>query len=244
MAHIGVIKYLEEINVSPSYISGTSAGGLVGGLYAGGIAADEILNYFLNIDVFSWKNYAFRKAGILEPDKFKSSLKQYFPKSEFRDLAKTFFLSVTNLESGHGEILHSGDLVQSMMASAALPFMFAPVELNGFLYADGGIVNNFPIEPLLPCCDKIIGVYVNPIEVKKRKDFKHTYSVIERSLNIVSAADSIPKFSNCNVMIVPEQLSEYSLLDLNHLREIYQIGYESAKLQKDKLLAFRDNNCS
>lgn len=241
IAHIGVIKYLEELNLSPSFVSGTSAGGLVGSFYAAGYSADEILNYFLNADIFRWKNYAFRMAGLLDPTKFISTLKEYFPENSFEDLSKKLFLSVTNLESGKGEIVDTGDLTQYIIASAALPLLFAPVDINGTFYADGGIVNNFPVEPILPYCKKIIGIYVNPLEMKKKHEFKHTYSVVERALNITSAAHSVPKFSLCDVMLIPEKLKYFSFLGTSHLQDIFEIGYETAELHRDQLITLRDS---
>ncbi len=236
IAHIGVIRLLEELNISPSYIAGTSAGALVGALYAGGYSSEGIMDFFHNTKLLSWKNYAFRKAGILEPSKFYPAFHKYFPENSFEALPKKLFLAVTNLETGTGEIMHTGALIPSMLASAALPLMFAPVEVNGILYADGGIVNNFPVKPLLPFCKQLIGVYVNPLEMKKKQDFKHSYEVMERAFHIGIAHHSIPKFSHCDIMIVPEKLKDHSLMDVNHIQDIFEIGYEAALLHKAKLL--------
>lgn len=240
IAHIGVIKLLEELKITPTYISGTSAGAIVGALYAAGYSSDEMLNFFLNTKIFSWKNYAFRKAGILEPLKFASSLKTYFPEDRFEHLPKKLFIARTNLETGISEIIHKGNLVSNVMASAALPLMFAPVEIDGVLYADGGITNNFPIKPLQPFCNRVIGIYVNPLEMKKKIEFKRTYSVMERAFHISLAHSSIPKFQHCDVMIVPEKLKYHSLLDISHAKDIFKIGYDAALTRKKQLLSLMD----
>ncbi len=235
MAHIGVIKFLEEIGIQPSYVAGTSAGALVGAFYAAGYSSEEILDFFLHTKVFSWKNYAYRKAGVLEPQRFAKKLKEYFPKNDFAQLRRSLFIARTNLYTGKGEIISEGKLIPNIMASAAMPLLFAPVEIDGVLYADGGIVNNFPVRPLLLYCQRIIGVYVNPLEMKHRQDFKHTNHVIERAFQIGVAQNAIPKFSDCEVMIVPEKLKSHSLVDTKHIRDIFEIGYEAAAKLKEQL---------
>lgn len=235
MAHIGVIKYIEEIGLHPSFVAGTSAGAIVGALYAAGYSSNEILDFFLHTRVFSWKNYAYRKAGILEPLRFSERLKEYLPENDFAKLRRRFFVARTNLFTGEGEIISEGELIPNIMASAALPLLFAPVEINGVLYADGGIVNNFPVGPLLHHCQHILGVYVNPLEMKHRQDFKHTYHVMERAFHISMAQNSTSKFSHCEVMIVPEKLKFHSLVDIKHIRDIFELGYEAATKDKEQL---------
>ncbi len=70
VAHVGVIKFLEEIGVLPNVVAGTSAGALVGSLYAAGYNAQEMLDFFLRTTVFSPKNYAFRKPGLIDLEGF------------------------------------------------------------------------------------------------------------------------------------------------------------------------------
>ena len=69
--------------------------------------------------------------------------------------------------------------------------------------------------------------------MEKKQTFKHALSVIERAFHISLANSSIPKFSQCEVMIVPEQLRLYSLLDTRHMQEIFEIGYQAALGQKE-----------
>ena len=235
MAHIGVIKLLEELDIVPAFISGTSIGAIVGAFYAAGHASDTMLEFFKETNLFGWKNYAFRKPGIIDPLKFLPALEQYFPYDNFETLEKKLFISVTNLESGDCEVKHSGKLIRYMLASAAMPFLFAPLEVDGSLFADGGMINNFPIEPIQDVCQHIIGVYVNPLEEKHKSDLKHAHSVLERAFHIAIANQSKSKFSNCSVMIVPQGLSAFSLMDAKHTNEIMEIGYKAASELKSEL---------
>ena len=113
------------------------------------------------------------------------------------------------------------------MASATFPGVFSPIVINGSFYVDGGVLNNFPIEPLLSHCDKIIGSYVNPLKSIKPKDLKHSYNVVDRAYKIKSVSDSIAKFGQCDLVISPEELSSFATFDMRYIETIFEIGYNS-----------------
>jgi NTE family protein len=170
IAHIGVIKALEEHGIRPSIISGASAGAIVGAFYAAGYSTNEILEFFQTTSLFSIKNYAVRKAGFVDTNKFYNIFKQYFPEDSFEALKKKLYISTTNIISGKTKFFHEGLLIHPLLASAAVPGVFSPMIIENELYADGGITNNFPTEPLMTDCDKIIGVQVHPLKKIKVED--------------------------------------------------------------------------
>ena len=75
----------------------------------------------------------------------------------FEALQKPLFVIATDIASGEYHVFKEGPLINAVLASSAIPGFFTPVEINGRLYSDGGIINNFPIKPLKPIFDKIIG---------------------------------------------------------------------------------------
>lgn len=227
-AHIGVLKALDEFGIVPSHISGTSAGAIIGAMYAANIHWDEILNVFKTTSIFQPKRYAFNKPGFLDSDKFYEDLKVHFPKDSFDSLQTPLFITATNVIEGTAKIFSKGQLIKPIIASASFPGVFTPTEINGSYYIDGGILNNFPLEPLRNTCDKIIGVCVNQLKPIKNKDLKHSYTVAERALKIRAASDSRIKFPECDLVISPKELGNYAILGLNHMDEIFTIGYEEA----------------
>jgi len=235
IAHIGVIKLLEELEIPITHVAGTSAGAVIGAFYAAGYSADQILDFLIRTNIFSWRNYAFRKAGVLDPMKFYSAFLEYFPHNRFEQLEKELFISKTNLETGHNEVVHKGELITNLLASAALPLMFAPVEIDGTLYADGGIINNFPSANLQDHCTTLIGVYVNPLASVPKNKLTSSLAILERALHIGVVQKSMSQFDLCEVMIVPEALNNYSLLDRIHKKEIFEIGYQAAAAHKEEL---------
>ncbi len=229
VAHIGAIKALEEYGICPTHISGTSAGAIVGVLYAGGFDWSEILNFFKTIPIFHTNRYARRKPGFIDTEKFYNNFKKYFPEDDFKILKKSLFVTATNVEDGRLKIFHKGELIKPVLASASFPGVFTPVNINGSFYIDGGTLNNFPVEPLKDNCDKIIGVYVNPLKNIKIEDLKHSYNVISRAYMIKSASESLLKFSDCDLVISPEELMNYGTFDMHNIDIIFDLGYTATK---------------
>ena len=98
MAHIGAIKALEEHGVKPNYIAGTSAGAIVGALYAGGYGWETIFDFFKSIDLFSINKYALNKPGFVDTEKFYDRFTPFFPQDDF-DIPKN-----AALHHGHRHI--------------------------------------------------------------------------------------------------------------------------------------------
>lgn len=236
VAHIGALQAMEEFNLKPTHISGTSAGAIVGGLYAAGIECSEILRFFKTIPIFQRSRYARRKPGFIDSEKFYDEFRNYLQKDDFSSLQTTLYVTATDLLKGTLKIFHEGELIRPILASASFPGLFSPVEIGDSHYIDGGVFNNFPVEPLRPVCDKIIGVYVNPVKPVGIDKLKHSYNVVERAYKLKSAADSILKFKQCDLVISPSDLSLFGTFDMKYTDAIYDIGYrETTRLLEAKL---------
>lgn len=229
VAHIGAIKALEEYGISPTHIAGTSSGAIVGALYAADVSWSEMLKFFKTIPIFHTNRYARNKPGFINSKNFYDDLKAYFPKDNFDTLKKPLFITATNVIDGTLKIFSEGQLIKPLIASASFPGVFTPTEINGLFYIDGGTLNNFPVEPLKKDCDKIIGVYVNPIKKISITDLKHSYSVVERAYKIKVASESMLKFPECDLVIYPEDLINYGVFGMNNIDAIFNIGYTTTK---------------
>ena len=228
-AHIGVIKALEENGIVPTHIAGTSAGAIVGALYAAGVSWSEILNFFKTISIFQTNRYARHKPGFINSENFYDDLKTFFPKDNFDTLKKPLFITAVNVIDGTLKIFSRGQLIKPIIASASFPGVFTPTEINGSFYVDGGTLNNFPVEPLEKVCDKIIGVYVNPLKKISIKDLKHSYTVVERAYKIKAASESMSKFPNCDLLIYPPDLANYGTFEMTKIETIFNLGYTATK---------------
>ena len=227
VAHIGVIKALEENGIYPTHISGTSAGAIVGALYAGGIKWADILEFFKVIPIFHTNRFARRKPGFLDTEKFYDEFKNFFPEDKFESLPKKLFVTATDIIKGELVVFNSGELIKPVLASATFPGVFSPIEIEGSFYIDGGVLNNFPVESLKSSCETIIGSYVNPLKNLEIKDLKHSYNVVDRAYKIKSVSDSLAKFQDCDFVISPEALCEFATFDMRYIDAIFEIGYNS-----------------
>lgn len=231
IAHIGVLKALEEAGIIPDMIAGTSAGAVVGALYSREISTGDMLEFFKGLQLLSFGNYAFGKPGWVDPENFYDSFRELIPEDDFSTLRIPLQVTATNILTGELEVFSQGPLIRPLLASAAFPGVFAPVEIGQGYYVDGGVLNNFPVELVRERADYVIGVYVNPFETLVKSDIHHSLAVLERVIKLKTASDSINKFEDCDLLVYPQELSRYSTFMEKKLNEIFELGYEEARKQ-------------
>ncbi len=239
IAHIGAIKALEESGVCATHIAGTSAGAVVGALYAKGGGWKEMLDFFKTTQIFSFKNYSRNKPGFLDTDKFYDHFKSYFPNDSFEGLQKPLYVSATNILDGTLKVFKRGELIRPILASAAFPGLFAPIKIENGYYSDGGILNNFPVDLIHDHCDQLVGIYVNPFEKVVIKDLKHSYSIMERAYKIRMAKDSLEKLKDCDLIIYPKALTKYKTFYKKDIDSIFNLGYKVANEALKKSRTFQ-----
>lgn len=227
VAHIGAIKALEEYGIYPTHIAGTSAGAIVGALYAAGCNWEEMLDFFKSTEIFSLTNYAMGKPGFLDTEKFHDELKAYISHDTFESLGKQLYVTATNLLDGTLNVFSEGELIKPVLASAAVPGLFAPVEINKGYYVDGGTLNNFPVDLIKKYCDQIVGVYVNPFNHVSIKELNHVNKVLERAYHVMVANETTKKFKDCDILIRPANMDRFGMFTLKNLDIILDLGYNA-----------------
>ena len=218
-------------------LSGTSAGAIVAALYAAGYSSDEMLEFFVEKNPFHLSKLALStKPGIFDTEKVVADFLEYFPENSFEALGKPIFLAATDLVEGRPEILCSGPLIPAILASASTPLVFTPTEIDGHWYSDGGITNNFPVEPLLGLCDVILGVYASPLRRIDEKDLGSSLAVSTRALEVGMFNKSELKFELCDLVLCPEELSRFGNFDSKHFADILETGYRAARARMPEIL--------
>lgn len=228
-AHIGVIKALEELGIEVTHVAGSSAGAIVGALYAFGYTWKEILDFFKSVQIIDITKYALGKPGFIDAEKFYPLLLEHFKIDDFSILKKNLSVTATELLKGELKIFNSGELIKPIIASAAFPGVFTPVHIGDSYYIDGGALNNFPVDVLKPQCDIIIGVYVDGFQKIKIEDLKHSYNVVERAFKLKSFKEDRRKFDDCDVIIAPKKLDTFGTFDKKQIDPIFEIGYNEGK---------------
>lgn len=228
MAHIGALKALAEHRVHPQWISGTSVGALVGALYAEGKAIGEMLEFFQETPLFRYNFFSLNKAGLLDTDRYYEIFESFWPHNAFESLKKQLFVVATDLLQGREVVFHEGELIRPLLASAALPPIFSPVAIGGQLYSDGGIMNNFPVEPLLDRATYLIGSNVALIREVSPRDISSSIQLASRTTGLMIYAISREKVSRCNLVFEPPELEKIGVLDKKGIQQAFRIGYDHA----------------
>ncbi len=145
-AHIGIIKTLQEAGYEIAAVSGTSAGSLVGALYAAGYTPDEITDLLQSVDP---RHIFDRRSGdrpsILGLQGVEGMLRAAIGDRTFSDLTLPFGTVAVDILSGATIFLHAGSVVEAALASSAIPGIFPPVKWGPWLLVDGGMADNVPV---------------------------------------------------------------------------------------------------
>jgi len=237
MAHIGLIKAMREHQIEAKVVSGTSIGALVGALYANGNTAQDMLKFFKETPLFQYSFFNIIKPGFIDTERYSDIFKNFFPNNSFESLDKPLYVVATDLLSGKEKVFDNGELIKPLLASAALPPVFSPVEINNVLYADGGIMNNFPIEYVKDKSDFIIGSNVSVTVPLQKKDLRNSFQLTGRVTSLMIHASNDEKLNQCDLFIEPRELESIGVLDKKGIENAFNIGYEHASKVLEKMLS-------
>ncbi|TRX59571.1 patatin-like phospholipase family protein [Fulvivirga sp. M361] len=226
VAHLGVIKALEENDVHISAISGASAGAIIGTFYAAGFSVERILEIITEIKTARFLQLAMSWKGVLKMDAINKFISKHLKEDTFESLKIPLYAAATNIKTGKTTYFDKGPLVPAICASSCIPVLFDPVAFDGQLYVDGGILNNLPVEPIREKCALVIASHSNPVD--SDYDAKNAKDVMERSLMMAITCNVYSRRHLCDYFIEPAGLEEYKVLDINKAEEIFKIGYQEA----------------
>lgn len=226
IAHLGVMKALDEKGIKPSIIAGTSAGALMGAFYAVGFTPDEILEMALKSRFLTSSNLQWRKPGFFSMRFFSKLFHLIFPHDSFDVLKIPLIVTATDIITGEIAYFEKGELVNVLLASACFPMIFQPIEMKNSIYMDGGILDNFPIQQLIGRCDRVIGSYVNDMDLTSKKISMAT--IIDRTFNLAINDTINIKKKSCDLFLAPPDMMRYGIMDMKHAKVIFDEGYKYA----------------
>ncbi len=224
VAHLGVIQALTDHGIKFSHISGTSAGAIAAAFFAQGYAPKEILQIIKEAKLLKLLRPALASAGLVSILNVRFLIEKYIPHNSFQQLKTRVTISSVDLGEGRLVYFTDGELDMAILASCCLPGIFKPIIINDHMYVDGGILNNFPVEPLIGNCDLIIGSSCNHLPVVT--EIKSFGSLVDRAAMIAINSSLNTHKISCDVVIEPHGLGGYGIFDTDAADEIYMIGYE------------------
>lgn len=281
-AHIGVLKYIEELGIPIDYVTGTSMGSIIGGLYALGYSPDEMAALIAGMD---WNMYmsnsvsreyqssASREASgtyLLtvpfdtrqlreESGSLLSSLPSgvisgaslinlfsrlsvgYNDSIDFGTLPVPFACVATDILTGDSVVLRSGNFARAIRSSMAIPGVFSPVEWEGRLLADGGLMNNFPVDVCLDMgAELVIGVELADELLTSPDELRSLPQQLSQYLSIAVRGNRHAHRDMCDVYMHPD-ITGYGMLSFSAaaIDTLVRRGYECAKSHHDELMLLK-----
>lgn len=223
-AHLGALKALEEHGIVPDVVSGTSAGAIAGAFYCAGIKPDDAMTLFESHAAKDFLHLTMPTKGFLKYDGFARFLREALPVKNIEDLQIPLYITASNFDTGECTVFTSGELVPRVMASSSIPVVFAPTKIDGVRYVDGGLFCNFPVTPIRPLCDRIIGVNLNPYSNSDQNE--NVITVAVKSYQFVFNANTVADRAQCDLLLQLDDVNRYNMFDIGKSREIFNIGYE------------------
>ena len=276
LAHVGVLKALEEQGIHIDAIAGTSMGAVIGGLYASGYKIDELEKLALGID---WKealsdapereDVPFRRKqddrdflvkqklsfrddgslglplGVIQGQNLALLLESLLAhSSDIRDFDKLpipFRAVATDIVNGEKVVFRKGHLPQVIRASMSIPAVFAPVEINGQLLVDGGMVDNIPVDVAREMGVDIVIVVDIGTPLRGRKELNTVFDILNQSITLMTRSNSEVQLASLkpdDILIQPV-LASYGTTDFGRSADIINAGYRATQILEKRLASLR-----
>jgi len=233
-AHVGVLKALLELDIKIDYISGTSIGAFAASFYAFGKSYEEIEDIALKLKWIDISDLSISKFGLLSNKKLGRLIVKHLGDKNIEDANIPLSLIATDATNGKKVILNKGPLAEAVMASTSIPGIFKPVDIDGKILLDGGIVENVPIDTVKEMGSEfVIGVDLNSKNIYNKPD--NILDVLVNSFHFLVQERVKSQTELANLLIEPD-LSQFNRTSTKHIDKLIKIGYEeSIKVLKQGL---------
>ena len=200
--HVGVIRVLERSGLRPSLIVGTSAGSLVGALYAAGLSADQLERQGHNLAADSLRDWRFPGLGLFGGDAIRRFVVARVGPVSIESLPTRFVAVATDLKSGELRAFDRGDLAQAVQASSSVPGLIEPVRIGGRLYVDGSLVSPVPVGVARRyAANPVVAVDVSfPPE---EAELDGAYDALYQAFSILTRRLALEERAKADVLIAP-----------------------------------------
>jgi len=223
MAHIGVLKVLEEEGIPVRVIAGTSVGALIGAIYCSGISAEELEKVAHSCRFTTFARWTVSRYGFASNDRMVSFLRRTLKVTTFEELRIPLGVTATDFNSGAGVVFHSGSIIDPVRASCAYPGMFLPVEIRGRYLVDGMLSYPVPTRPLRDMgAERVLAVHLKG-QWSKSGAPRHLFDVIGQSFAIAQDMMSHLWRNAADVVIEPD-VAGFAYDDFKRAGELIRAG--------------------
>lgn len=241
IAHIGVLRALQNANVKVDYISGTSVGAMVASMVAFNVNLDVVAEIAKSMTLAQITTFKLSKTGFFTADPLKEILIEHLGEVNIEDAAIPLSIVATDINTGEEVIFTEGPLADAVCASASIPGVYIPMQLNGRTLVDGGIVQSVPVQAVKSMGAGVIiasqlggvGAYEEP---------KNVLDVMRNAFDIALSHRTQEELKQADLLIAMD-LSDFSIADnTDRYDELYAIGHDTAAKELTKIGWYRKTN--
>jgi len=204
IAHVGVLKVLEEENIPIRFIAGTSVGALIGAAYCSGVSVAELEEVAARVRFKHIARWTLSRYGFASNQRMIGFLNQLLKVKTFEELRIPLAVTATDYSTGEGVVFHSGPLVDPVRASCSYPGMFQPVKIRGRLLIDGMLSYTVPTLPLRQMgADRVLAVHLKG-NWSNGEGPRHLFDVIGQCFAIAQEMNSSQWKQAADLVIEPD----------------------------------------
>lgn len=232
-AHIGSLRAIDDCEIKISYITGTSIGAFVAAFFAFGKDWEQIRAIASELKWLDITGISLSRYGLLSNKKLGELITKHIGDKNIEEAHIPLAIITTDITTGEKVVLDKGSVAQAVMASTCIPGIFEPIEINGKMLMDGGIVENVPV----PTVRKMGADYVIGVDLNAHHAFKKPNNILDVIINsflfLMQQADKI-QAQDADLLIKPN-LSRFNWTDTNQVDELMKRGYEDSKKMLEKI---------
>ncbi|MBV9670347.1 MAG: patatin-like phospholipase family protein [Acidobacteriales bacterium] len=227
MAHIGVLKVLEEEGIPIDYVAGTSIGAVIGAAYCSGISAREIGEIGSIVRWSDFARYTISRFGLCTNDRLAAFLGKIVKVRTFEELRIPLAVTATEFVTGNAVVFTSGELIDRVRASCAYPGVFKPVYVDGKMMVDGLLAHSVPAAPLKKMgADRVISVHFSAHWVKASP--RHVLDIIGQCFSIAQANMSSVWRAHTDCLIEPN-VDAFAFDEFSKTPQLVAVGEAAAR---------------
>ncbi|WP_281975622.1 patatin-like phospholipase family protein [Halobacillus litoralis] len=228
-SHLGVLKVLQDHDISVDMIAGSSMGALVGSFFAAGQKIDDLYKLAFTFKRKYYLDFTVPKMGFIQGKRIKEYIRLFTFGKNLEDFELPMSIVATDLYGGAKKVFTTGPASEAVRASIAIPGIFVPEKIDGRLYIDGGVMDRVPVSVAKGMgADFVIAVDCAHFDADP--NINTIYDVITQSIDIMQdeLATVMGVSSDTDVMIRPD-VSKYSSRAFTNIEEIVRAGEKAAE---------------
>jgi NTE family protein len=223
IAHIGVLKVLEEEGIPVRVVTGTSVGALIGASYCSGLSAEELEEVARSVRFTTFARWTLSRFGFATNDRMITFLTRTLKCKTFEELRIPLGVTATDFNTGEGVVFHSGSIIEPVRASCAYPGMFLPINIRGRFLVDGMLSHPVPTRPLREMgADRVLAVHLKGTWSNGGGP-RHLFDVIGQSFAIAQDAMANVWRSAADLVIEPD-VAGFAYDDFKRADDLIRVG--------------------